>query len=199
MAGNSPHSWIGDSTGKSVLIGPAVQVDCVPVTIASDQPNLNVTVSQSNTLDNNQLYSSAIEVNMAAASTDNPLLLLRNPAGSGKTLYIFKVQAGTSVTNVGVVFKVFSNPTITTNGTAVAVINRNIGGISSSVGLVNSLPTVSSTGGKLSSLSVGQNNNSIIFAEEFSVAVKAGNSLLVTGDPTSNNRQSILSIAWREV
>lgn len=199
MAGNSPHSWIGDTTGKSILIGPAVQIDSLPVTMATDQPAITVSVSQSDTLNNNQLYSAATEVQMTSAGVDNTLLLLRNPAGSGKTLYVFKIYAGTSVTNVAAVFKLFANPTVNSNGTALTVANRNIGGTGASVGLVNSLPTVSSTGTKMSSLALGQNNSSIIFAEDFSVALKPGNSLLVTGDPSSNNRQSILTIAWREV
>jgi len=186
-------AWLG-STAPTV--GQKAMVSSVPVVFASDQSPLTVGISGD--LDDGKIFSIATEVNMAAAGTDNPLILLRNPAASGKKLYLWKVHAGTSVTNVAAVFKIYKAPTITANGTGLTEVNRKIGGSEVAVATAFSLPTISALGTKFSSLSLGQNNNAVIFAEDYSVVVLVGQDIVITGDPSSNNRQSVLTVIWKE-
>jgi len=153
----------------------------------------------SSEVDLNRFYSTGVSVNQPSSGTDNPLLLIRNPAASGKVIRLWKVNAGVGVTNVFSVFRTWANPTVTANGTAATAVSRNIGGgAPAAVGLVNTTPTVTSNGSQISSLVTGQNNNSVIFADDFSIAIRAGNSLLITGNPASNNRVSELTIVWTE-
>lgn len=147
-----------------------------------------------------KVYTATVSVNMAAAATDNPLVLLRNPTGSGKTMYVYKTAFGVSVNNVFAIFKVFSNPTVSTNGTVITQASNNVGGgAPAATMLANSLPTVSASGSALNNYVVAQNNNSITSVDDFSVHVQPNNSLLITGSPQSNNRQAEITVVWVEV
>lgn len=186
-------SWLGSA---APTVGQKAMVDSIPVVLASDQPATPSGIQGE--VDMDRVFSVATEVNMAAGGTDNPLILLRNPALSGKTLYLVRVQAGNSVANVAAVFKVYHTPTITLNGTVVTPQNRKIGSVVPSAILANTLPTIAVLGTKVSSLANGQNTNSVVFDEEYSVAVPEGKTILLTGSPLSNNRQAVLTMVWVE-
>jgi hypothetical protein len=148
----------------------------------------------------NKVYVTAFNVNMPSAGTDNPLLLVRNPTGSGKILYVYKLGFGSTVANVSAIFKVFANPTVTANGTSQAAVSLNIGGGAPVASMLStSTPTVTAAGSEIESYEAGSNNNSGSFVEDFSIHVAANNSLLITGNPASNNRDAALTIVWVEV
>jgi hypothetical protein len=148
----------------------------------------------------NKVYVTAFNVNMPSSGTDNPLLLVRNPTGSGKTLYVYKLGFGSTVANVSAVFKVFADPTVTANGTSQAATSLNVGGGAPTASvLATSTPTVTADGAEIESYEAGSNNNSGSFVEDFSIHVAANHSLLITGNPGSNNRDAALTIVWVEV
>lgn len=180
---------------SSITLGQKTMTASVPVVLASDQ----IVDTSQGYLNNNNLYSAGFTKVMTSSATDNPLMLIRNPIGSGKDIFIQAINAGISVTNVFAVFKVWSTPTVTANGTAITTTSNYINnGASASVGLINSGPTVSSNGTLMKSLVCGQNNNSIIFGNEYTIGIKPGGSILVTGTPSSNNRAAELSITYAE-
>jgi hypothetical protein len=148
----------------------------------------------------NKVYVTAFNVNMPTSGTDNPLLLVRNPTGSGKTLYVYKLGFGSTVANVSAVFKVFSDPTVTANGTSQAATSLNIGGGAPAASILStSTPTITANGAEIESYEAGSNNNSGSFVEDFSIHVAANHALLITGNPGSNNRDAALTIVWVEV
>ncbi len=147
----------------------------------------------------NDMFSVGLAINMATASTDNPLILLRNPSGSGKRIMIWQLFVGVNVTNVSALFKVFANPTVTANGTSQTVYSRKIGQALTPVGLVNTLSTVSSAGSQLQAFSLGQNTNAEPMVSEFSIMLEPNNSMLITGSPSSNNREAAVTVTWTEV
>lgn len=148
----------------------------------------------------NQFYSFAVDVNMATAGTNNPIVLLRNPNGSGKVIHVWLVDAGAVANNTEAEFSLFSSPTVTSNGSAITVGSRNIGGgASAAVLLATSLPTVSSNGTRIEGKVYGQNGNSVELGREFSVAIQANNSLLITGNPNSNGRIAQVTVIWAEI
>lgn len=183
----TPIGHVGDALKTSISAIPTVDV------VSQDSAQYYC--------DTNQLYSAAADINCVTASTDNRILLFRNPSGSGKKIFVWAIVAGSTVTNVAIQFKVFANPTITSNGSTITAYPRNIGNSQpSAVGLVTSLPTITANGGFISNISVGQNTaSSIIFDSSFSVCIQPGNSILLTGNPTSNNRNAAVSIIWAEV
>lgn len=146
-----------------------------------------------------KMFSASFDITAASAGSNNPLLLFRNPSGSGKVVYIYSIQAGCAVANVSFKFRLFANPTVTSNGTARTPRQRNIGSATVASSLINTLPTVSSSGNELSALVNGQNTNSVVFAEGFSIEVQPNNAFLITGDPLSNNRAAVITITWVEL
>lgn len=186
--------WFGSS---SPTLGQKISAQSIPVVLPSDASSPDAGIQQ--LVDTNQMYCIAVDLNMASSSTDNPLILLRNPLGSGKKIYIFKIQAGTTVTNVSVEFKVFGNPTVTSNGTSITAVSRNIGGgAPTATALVTSIPTISANGSGMSNLSQGQNSTPLFFGEDFSMEIQPGSSLLFTGSPSSNNRNAAITFIWLE-
>lgn len=150
---------------------------------------------------NNQVYTiSTGSINITSVGTDNPLILIKNPTGSAKTLYLYKLLLGisSSQANIGCDFAVWANPTVTANGTVITPRPNLVGGSSSSAMNAFTLPTVTSNGTRLETFVFGQNNNSINFIEDFSVVVQANNAVLITGNPISNNRTGVITITWAE-
>lgn len=151
-------------------------------------------------VDNNQLYAAAVDVSMASSNTDNPLIYFRNPSGSGKRMYIRAISCGCTVTNVGAEWKIFSMPTVTVNGTSLPAYARNLNNSQpAATALVTTLPTVSSSGNFQGVLVTGQNTTSITFSEDYSICLQPNSAILLTGSPSSNNRNAAISLAWAEV
>jgi hypothetical protein len=149
----------------------------------------------------NKVYSVALSVAAASAGVDNPLVYIRNPSGSGKALHILKVIGGTAVANVADTYKLTANPTVSANGTSQTAVSRNVGGgAGTAVALVTTLPTVSAVGSVLQNAVGGQNSQTVeILIEEYSTIVQPNNAILVTADPSSNNRVSAITVIWAEI
>lgn len=183
------------SSAGSEMLGQKISAQSIPVVLPSDASG-----GESGIVNDGSLFSAAVSVSAAVQGVDNPLVLIRNPAGSGKSLFIWRGRLASTVTNVGITFSIYANPTVLTNGTTLAIVNRNIGGASnpSTVALASTLPTVSSLGTLITVAQVGQNNNSIDMNEDFAVKINPGNSILITGNPNSNNRNAAITLVWQE-
>jgi len=149
----------------------------------------------------NKVFTAAIQVNMASSAVDNPLLLIRNPALSGKVMYLYKIIVACSVANTSAVFKYIVDGTVTAVGAAYTPANNNVGGPSPATAmLVTTLPTITAaTGTVMSSMTYGQNSNSFTSIDDFSLAINPGHSVAVTGLPTSNNRAATITAIWVEL
>lgn len=150
---------------------------------------------------NNKTYGISVDVNGAIGGADNSSILIRNPNGSGKVLHIFRFNAGVNVTNVLVQYKIFANPTVTINGTSVTPTSLHVGGgASASVALITTLPTVTVLGtSKLWSVSLGQNSGTLDSLLNGEIIVEPNNSIVITAQPASNNRESTFCIQWAEL
>lgn len=181
LRGNTDNTLIGNT-------GDRLKVDSV------------VSIDIGSSLDANQAYSCAVKgINAASAATDNPLMLLRNPSGSGKNIYITAIHAGCEITNVNSTFSIFVNPTVTANGTGQDEVANSIGtGAPASVALLTTLPTVSAIGTRLAARTQGQNTNSEDVLSAQYIKIAPDNSILITADPSSNNRAQTISIFWIE-
>lgn len=148
----------------------------------------------------NKIFCFAIDtLNMASAGTANPLILMRNLSSSTKTVYLKSIAAGTTITNVGANYNVYANPTVTSNGTAQTAVSRTIGSGLTAQLVVTTLPTISVLGSLISAFSSGQNSNTLQVIDTNQVKVPANNSILLTGNPTSNNRNTVATIVWSEL
>ena len=180
----------------SIITDGAIERLAVDATVSTSSPTITNVAALTSA---GYLYSVAISLNMAVAGTDNPLILIKNPTGSGKRLYLYKANLGVDVTNVLANFRVYSNPTITLNGTSHTPRNLFIGGgFAASVIEVYSLSTLSVLGTLIQTYETGQNNNSYDGIQDFSIQIAPNNNILITGNPGSNNRMSTLTITWAE-
>jgi len=146
-----------------------------------------------------QVYTISVLLNQVASGTDNPLVLIKNPAGNGRILYLYKVALSCTAANVSTTFRLFADPTITANGTVFTPVTNNVGSSIASTMLAYTLSVVSSGGTPLDTYIYGQNSNSLNFLPDFSIHVNPGHSLLVTGNPTSSNRQAAMTLTWTEL
>jgi len=155
---------------------------------------------QNPSLLSNQMYSMGVVRNSAAADTDNNIVLLRNPNGSGKTVYIVSIVCNNVTTNVTTIFKIFTNPTVTLNGTAVTPDSRFIGnGAAAAITLINTLPTATLPTVSLVAITAGQNSAGVSLIHPYTIGIVANNSLVITASPSSNNRSVSITINWIEV
>lgn len=148
-----------------------------------------------------RLYSLIVTLNMATA-TEIRLLLLRNPAGSGKVMYLQRLQVLlTNNANSSGVIRGYIAPTITANGTAITPVNTNVGGGgAASVLTTFHTPTISVVGTLAFATRVqgGDGAQPTDFDFDGSTAINPGVDVLVTGTPDGTNRELIITLMWLE-
>lgn len=182
-------------TQDSVKVGDGTDF----ITIETSGNIFSATESRLFTM-SNKMYSVALEVNASSNGIDNMAILIRNPVGSGKILYFYMLSANVQINNVFVTYKLFANPTITTNGTSQTPVSMNVGGgAGAAVALINTLPTVSANGSALAAKTVAQNSSEVNLVTNGIIALNPNNSMLVTANPQSNNRVSAFTLHWAEI
>jgi len=145
------------------------------------------------------LFSFSTPLFMASQNAENPLILLRNPSGSGIRIMIWQMFVGINVQNVNGIFKVFANPTVTSVGTLETPRARRVGTAGVAAALISSLPVIAALGDQLHAFTIGQNTNAESMVSEFSLTLEPNNAILITGKPSSNNRESAVSVIWTEI
>lgn len=148
-----------------------------------------------------RLYSLILTLNMATA-TEIRLLLLRNPAGSGKVMYLQRLQVLlTNTANSSGVIRGYIAPTITSNGTTITPVNTNVGG-GGAASILNTFhtPTISVVGTLAFATRVqgGDGAQPTDFDFDGSTAINPGVDVLLTGTPDGNNREMIVTVMWLE-
>jgi len=171
---------------------------------ASRAVDVNVVQSQSSSstaVDLGQAFGLAFDFSLPAAGTFNPVLLLKNPAASGKRIRITRINLGVTVSNVAAIWRIFVDPTTTANGTAVTPVNLNIGGASNpaTISQTFTTPTVTANGTSIFRYEAGQNVSSTEIVGDALFVINPGHTLLLTGDPLSNNRNTVVTVYWTEV
>lgn len=190
---------LDDGIGNAITstaqgIHTALDVNVVPVTSTIPAAsNISALVAA------NLVYTVGTSINMTSSGTDNPILLLKNPITNTTKLWIYSVSLGLIVANNAANFLLWSDPTVTANGTIFTPHNNNIGGTGSSAMQAFTIPTVTANGNEQGNFFYGQNSNSINYVANLSVAVLPGHSLLLTGNPiNSNNRAASITVTWVE-
>jgi hypothetical protein len=195
-AAGAAHVNLTQIGTATYVLGQNTMANSAPVTLASDQPSID-----QSQVDTDSIWSFAIKsINMAISGSNNPLVLLRNPNASGKTIYIKSIVCSVITTNVQASFCLFYGPTITANGTVGTARSNTIGSGASAVLLVNTLSTISVSGTLIAAQSLGQNSHIVDLCKPGPDYIKlsANQNLLLTGDPSSNNRLANIQIVWRE-
>jgi hypothetical protein len=149
---------------------------------------------------NRKYYAVApTKINAAVAASDNPMLMLVNLATSTISANIIARTMGCDVSNVIVNYRTFINPVVTSSGTYIKPVRvYQTAGIPESQIQAYTLPTVSSPGSAIDNIAQGQNTAAAHREDNQTVSIAPGNRLLITADPSSNNRAQYISVRWLE-
>ena len=145
-------------------------------------------------------YSVNVEQNANSANQDNPIIFFKNPSNSGKNVLITRFLIDVITKGGQSTVRIWSNPTVTINGTSVAINNNFLGGPSNVSSIVNaySVPTVTYKGTRLRSISCGKDSNSFTLATDGSFIIAPNNAVLITAQPEANDRIVALTLSWKE-
>jgi hypothetical protein len=147
---------------------------------------------------NQKYFGVNIESNVATAG-EQDVLLIRNPAGSGKNLYINRIICGVLGTATRFRVRIYQKPTVTTAGTSATIFsNYVIGSPTATAMTAYTNPTISARGARMRTYT-SEGTNSIDDSFDFGLDVTPGYDVLLTGDFDTNNKVLALSIQWGEV
>lgn len=191
-----------DGSGRGVLydgggvklLGQKAMAGSIPMVIASDQSAIPISQGLPEYL--SSMFGYATGINQPTAGSDNPLIFLKNPSGSGKNISIKFVAYGIAVANVLGTLRIYKNPTTTANGTSKTIVS--FGGGTTAMQIYE-VPTVTANGTLLGTYVVGQNSVSILVPIDFEIKIAPNETILITGNPGSNNRQAEISMRWLEL
>ncbi len=126
------------------------------------------------------------------------MLYVRNPVGSGKNVYINKLNTS-NVTSANLFnLTMHTNPTVTSTGVAIGIHNAKIGSSTASVCLAYNGTTVTSNDGTdFASVSGSGEHNSLNF--DYGVILTPNNSILINGSAFDNNQTILLNFEFSEV
>jgi hypothetical protein len=139
-------------------------------------------------------------------SAESGIVLISNPANSGKSLYFTNILAGADVTSANwTKTRINLNPTITANGTPQTIANMNAGSSYVSVASAYTAPTYSAKGSTILTIpSPTGNANTLTGASGATsdmkpyLIVPPGKSVLFTALAKANATPSVFCIFWFE-
>lgn len=134
----------------------------------------------------------------ATAATDNPILMLVNLSTNTKQVRLQTRSFGCDVVNVIVVYRMFLDSVVTSSGTSKTITKLYSNNAAVSQMQVFGSPTLSSVGSIIDSFAMGQNTSAQYLTEVQPILVDPGHRLVLTANPSSNNRTVWMSIKWVE-
>jgi hypothetical protein len=117
-----------------------------------------------------------------ADSSEHPILYISNPSTNSKALFIYNIDLNAIGSTDIITFRLYSNPTGVSGGTAVTPRNCRPASANTSVATVKSGPTVSGNGTRLQTIALGFNAQSIVNPI---IILDPGQSFLITGQATT--------------
>jgi hypothetical protein len=191
----SARKVLYDGAGTK-LLGQKLKAGSLPIVLASDH---NLSAYEFNK--NGILFSTVHELANVGSSEKN-LLHLLNPSGSGKNLIIWKIILSCFDTiSSQVYFRVYANPTITGNGTALTISNgRIMTSPTASIANAYHSPTTSALGVlRFSGVTIGGTAaQSLPLQIAGGLILEPNNRLLITGRADGTNRDTAFYIEWSE-
>lgn len=146
-----------------------------------------------------KLYTANPQQNLPTNAAENNAFLIRNPAGSGKNLYLSDFIFDVITKDRQCVWQLYRSPTITGTGTSTPITATYIDSAPASSMLVYSNPTTSSLGTRIRTFSTGVNSNSTQVNFGIGFILAPGQDILITGIPNGNNVLVAMTAVWGEV
>lgn len=179
------------------LLGQQISTASLPVVIASDQSTIPVSVVPPAGAD----VFSAVGERTGVGTSEVPVILLKNPSGSGKVLSIDQILLiNRHTVSSLVIFRCYSSPTITANGTAVSIPTLDIGSGNTTVAEAYQSPTISANGTLMmtTTASGGANANPNAMRFEGTLTLQPNTSILITAIADGTSRIPVVTMIWTE-
>jgi hypothetical protein len=187
-----------NETDEVTIAGP----DGVNKLVVNTDGSINVEAHAENAALQKTLYIASFDFTLTS-SGEKMVLYFRNPNASGKIIKLVDATFGlTNTVSSEAIVRIYANPTVTANGTAVTVSPAYIGGSqAASVALLTTAPTVTANGTQYfaAQTSGGANNNGFHYEFDQALILAANNSLLFTGNPDGTNRGLMVTLSWTEI
>lgn len=145
-------------------------------------------------VDQGAAYAITLDNPTIASTSEIPLLLLLNPAASGKALQIFLRRLMLTTTTNAIV-RFYASPTVTANGTPVVPAPMRVGGAASVITPFTG-STISANGGLIDCLFA--NNSALVDTSLCPIVVPAGQSLLATIKASATTSPLDFQVSWVE-
>jgi hypothetical protein len=176
--------------------------DGVNKLIVNSDGSINVESATEYAAISKKLYVASFDFTLTS-SGEKMVLYFRNPNASGKTITLVDATFGlTNTVSSEAIIRMYVNPTVTVNGTAVTVSPAYVGGSqAASVSLLTTAPTVTANGTQYfaAQTSGGANSNGSHYEFDQAPILAANNSLLFTGNPDGTNRGLMITLRWMEI
>jgi hypothetical protein len=183
----------------TLLLGQKPMAQSIPVVFPSDQ-TIPVTIGNDSwqfaASQGRAFVSTFSQLNISGTAA-TPIFLLKNPSGSTKNVRIWRTLIMSSANST--FWQVYRNPTITTNGTALAIQNLKLSGPASVVTAFSS-PTISANGTLMISTQYGGSSIAPQSVLEFELApfVEQNENLLLVAANSQNNKPVDLTFWFSE-
>lgn len=130
-------------------------------------------------------------------SSEHPLILLRNPSNSGKPMLVSHFAFGTDSANTRSIFKIYQQPTVTADGSAMTIVNTYVkAGARSPIAEAYVNPTVSDNGQQLNMI-IGPGDSPSRGLNRW-YWIDPGYEILVTIENSQANVSSFADVYWVE-
>jgi hypothetical protein len=149
---------------------------------------------------NERVFGVSVDFNLPSNGNETAAVLLRNPLGSGKHIYVTDGVFHSNVNAQAARVRMSYAPTVTATGTPATVVSPHVGGSAVTAMQVFVGPTVSSFGTVLRNVNTGFGGQSASVQVDFRMAtiVNPGKDLLISGVPTANNVVVTINFFWLE-
>lgn len=127
-------------------------------------------------------------------TTENPVAVIQNPAGSGKSLFLFNRKVTTDNNNV--LMRFYFNPVLNVPGSLTAALNLRSGATLASISKCYLGASITSNGTFISILPA----ISLLIISDILLIIDPGNSLLITGQQESSGTTNVYAEnSWYEI
>lgn len=168
-----------------------------------DSSGLELATSSNPFITNNVLSKNAELSKCFVATTNNilkgtaesPFILLSNPNGSGKTVFVHEISFSGAGT-----FRIYLLPTVTANGTSIPPYNKRItSGTQGNVALLFHTPTVSANGNLAYVYIPTAQTGTQIIPLTAEIILPPNTAILITTAMAANNTVTNTFIQWSEI
>lgn len=186
-----------DSTGAE-LVGAKTSSASLPVVIALDQSEYPVLTSEQKLAIDNKVFSTNWEVS-AIGTTEIPVVLFRNPSGSGKTVKLIRLTMSNLHTVSSFIrVRAYGSPTLLTDGTGLTELCTHVGQAGPASTTFSS-PTVIVNGTRFAQWVVPAFSSALIIPLDMLFILDANTEIILTGQADGTNRVLGGSLLWAEV